>query len=510
MWGLSLKGQSFTYSYIDPCTKENKIIFADQGSPIVITYYTQVKTFSYTELYDGTFDLWMNSIYNQYKDKSPCQGATATTTQTTTSNIALTTITGVMNLNNLTSLTNLGASVNVGGTTNLGTNQNQNGNNNQESDPNNPYNVDNPSNPNVDGTGAQQGTNTGNTASNQGNGTNQPGNNNGNVSNGSSNSGNTTQGSQGTVPPGNQGGNTSENQSGSGSNQGQVNTNNSSSNNQGNVNNQNSGGSGNGNNGGSNGNGGSSQQGETNQETPPTPEEQAQAEEQQQNSTSQQTTKSTNKAKTQVAKPAILMTGDIVGMQTASDGTQDARGTASFTRVKGDGTASFGIAADYTVGAKISNISIVKSWIGQNEKGHKHINVVSDATTILPKSITNTAMFIRVNSLEKFTAVYGAAGTYGKLFEEEMISTLLIAGFMYKGSLSPSLDATIIAAGVWSPYTKFYTPSFMESPPIVIPFLNLNYRMTKTFGIGMTGGGTYIAGQNILNYQILMGAKLIL
>jgi hypothetical protein len=26
----------------------------------------------------------------------------------------------------------------------------------------------------------------------------------------------------------------------------------------------------------------------------------------------------------------------------------------------------------------------------------------------------------------------------------------------------------------------------------------------------LTGGGTYIAGQDILNYQVLMGAKLIL
>jgi hypothetical protein len=34
--------------------------------------------------------------------------------------------------------------------------------------------------------------------------------------------------------------------------------------------------------------------------------------------------------------------------------------------------------------------------------------------------------------------------------------------------------------------------------------------MTKTFGFGLTAGGTYIAGQDILNYQILIGGKLIL
>ena len=34
--------------------------------------------------------------------------------------------------------------------------------------------------------------------------------------------------------------------------------------------------------------------------------------------------------------------------------------------------------------------------------------------------------------------------------------------------------------------------------------------MTKTFGVGLTGGGTYQAGANVLNYQVLLGAKLIL
>jgi len=224
----------------------------------------------------------------------------------------------------------------------------------------------------------------------------------------------------------------------------------------------------------------------------------------------QKSEKSASKSKTKTQKPAILVTGDIVGVQTRADGSQDARGTMSFTKVKGDGTSSLGLSADYMVNAKIGNINLMKSWIGTNEKGHKHINVLSNSFSLLPKSITNTTLFVRVNSLKKFTAIYGAAGTYGRLFEEEFISTLAIAGFMYKGELLKKLDATIIAAGVWAPYTKYYTESFLEAQPIVIPFLNLNYKLTKTFGIGLTGGGTYISGQDVVNYQVLCGAKLLL
>jgi hypothetical protein len=63
-------------------------------------------------------------------------------------------------------------------------------------------------------------------------------------------------------------------------------------------------------------------------------------------------------------------------------------------------------------------------------------------------------------------------------------------------------------AGIYSPYQKYYTESLFKAKPIVIPFINLNYKITKTFGFGLTGGGTYIAGQDIVNFQILMGAKL--
>ena len=429
MIGLSLNGQSFLYSYVDPCTKETKFITADMNSPIVVVYYNQVRTFSYTELSDGTFDLWMADIYNKYKSTSPCQGAVATTTTTTSTNLASNVVNSVMNLNaiaNVGSFTSVGT--NVGGATSTGSGSVSTSNNKED----------------------------GNTQSN----TNQD-------NNGDNNSGNTNSGSS------------------SGS----------------------SGGS------GSNGSGSGSGSGKTEEpktEDQPTDQQVEEQKTETQKESSNSTAKSTSKAKAEVAKPAILVTGDIVGVQKADDGSRDARGTMSFTRVKGDGTASLGFSADYMVNAKIGNLSVMRSWIGVNKKGHKHINVVSDAFGILPKSWSNTALFVRVNSVKNFTALYGGAGTYGNLYGEEMISTLAIGGFMYKGKLAKALDATIIAACVYSPYTKYYTESLFEAKPIIIPFFNFNYKLTKTFGVGLTGGGTYVASQSILNYQILMGCKMLL
>lgn len=444
------------------------------SSPIVIAYYGQVKTFSYTELQDGTFDNWINSVYLKYQNTSPCQGVGVTTTTTTTTNTTLNIVSNVMNLG---AISNVGSvNVDVGSSTSSGTN-----------------------------VGTNNKTNNNDSRTNSRNRT----------SNSSSNS-NSSSSSSGETGSSSNGGNAPENQSGdnsgsnpnpgSGSGSGEGNGGSSGSSSSGSS----SGGSSGSSKGGGSGGGGKTEEKTEVQEEKPSDQQVEETKTEQQKTQSSGTAKAANKAKAEVAKPAILVTGDLVGIQTKSDGAQDARGTASFTRVKGDGTSSLGFSADYMLNARIGNISCVRSWIGANKKGNKHISVVSDGLSLMPKSISNTLLFVRVNSVKNFTALYGAAGTYGKLFGEEMISTIAIGGFMYKGKLTKNIDATIIAAGIYSPYSKYYTESLFEAKPIVIPFFNFTYKMTKTFGLGITGGGTYVAGQDILNFQILMGAKLLI
>ncbi len=437
--GLSLNAQSFTYSYTDPCTKELKFIFADMNSPIVISYYGQVRSFNYAELQDGTFDNWLNSTYLNFRNAKPCEGVFSTTTTTTSTNTVTSLVSSVMNLNSISSLdlssTSMGSSTSIGSTTSSGTTSTDSKNESSNDKPSS--NGDNNS--------------TGNSGDNSGQGGESSG----------------------------QGSNTS---------QGQVSVGSKSK-------------------GGSGGSGGSGGEGETpaEEKTPEKIEEQKSETQQAGGSAS---AKSAAKGKVETQKPAILVTGDIVGVQTVKDQAQDARGTMSFTRVKGDGTASIGLSADYMVNAKIGNFNGMRSWMGVNKKGHKHINVLSAGINLMPRSYNGSLLFVRVNSLKNFTALYGAAASYGELFKEEVISTLLIGGFMYKGQLTKHIDATIIAASVYAPYTKYYTESLFESQPIIVPFLNINYSITKTFKFGLTAGGTYIANQDIVNYQVLMGGKL--
>jgi hypothetical protein len=444
---LSAYGQTFMYSYIDPCTRELKTLTYDVSAPIVISYYGKVKAFTYNEIQSGVFDAWINSVFSQVQ-LSPCEGILTSFTTTSTTNLATNIINTVLNLNSITAITSIGGiGNNLGGTINTGSNNNNNDNSNSNS-------------------------------------------NNSNSSSGSSSS-------EGTGQTGQNGENPPENQSGNGSSgqEGNVNKNNNS---------NNSGGSSENNSGGSNDGVG---QGKAKQSDKQKIEEQKTEDQKQQ---SQSSVKLASKAKTEKQKPAILLTGDIVGLQKTEDGSQDARGTFSYTRVKGDGTASLSFSADYMVNARIGNITAMRSWIVNKSNGNKHINLISSGFSMMPGSVSNTSMFIRINSLKRFTALYGVAGSYGKLYEEELISGLAIGGFMYKGKITKKMDATIIIASVYSPYTKYYTESWLKNKPIIVPFFNFNYKVTKTFGIGLTGGTTYMVNQNVLNYQILCGAKLIL
>ncbi len=226
--------------------------------------------------------------------------------------------------------------------------------------------------------------------------------------------------------------------------------------------------------------------------------------------TGSSTTRTTSQASaTQRQKPAILLTGDIVGVQRATDGIQDSRITTSYIRMKGDGKSSWGASADFTIKAQVGNVSVFKSWITTKTQ-RKHIDLVSNSVSLLPNTFTNTLVFIRIDNLKKITWLYGAAGVYGTMYEQPMTAAVAIAGGMYRGKITKKIDAVAILAAIYVPYMKYYTEQVFETKPIAIPFLNINYAVTKAFRMGLTGGTTYSVTENVLNYQLLFGAKLTL
>jgi hypothetical protein len=402
-------GQSITYSYIDPCTKQFKrieVLSQNGNFPITITYYNQIQNFTPQQLQNGEFDIWANSIYDQYGKNNPCSSVGFNVITDNILNVSNVIVTNVLSLNTLiNTVSNFSSSV----TSSVSSVTNTTGGKSIDNEKIEPKNEDNGSTGGGSGSGSSNNNSDANTKSKTDN---------------------------------------------------------------------------------------KVEEKEVEQET--------------NSNTGTSSNRTTSRASaTQRQKPAILLTGDIVGVQRASDNLQDSRITTSYIRMKGDGKTSWGMSADFTVRAQVGNISIFKSWI-TNKTQKKHIDVVSNSVSLLPNTLTNTLVYIRIDNLKKFTWLYGAAGVYGTMYKEPMTAAVAIAGGMYRGKITKKIDAVMILATVYVPYMKYYTEQVFESKPIVIPFLNINYATTKTFRIGLTGGTTYSLTEDILNYQILFGAKLTL
>jgi hypothetical protein len=403
MIGLGVKAQSFSYSYVDPCTKEVKNITVSDlngNLPIVMNYYGQVKTFTPTELQNGSFDVWANDVYNNYGVGNPCAQIGIQTITANVLNVSNNVINNVVSLSSmLTSITDVAS--------------------------------------NTASTAASTATNSVSGVANS-------------VSGGSTATGSSSSS------------------------------------------------------GGSDGNNTSKPEEKKTDE-----QKQEEAKQEEQKQTSQSTTRSSSRATAKQDKPAIMLTGDIVGMQRAADAAQDAKVTTSFIKITGDKKRSLGVAIDFTVNAKVGNISVFKSWITQ-KTARKHIDLVSNSISILPNSFSNTLVYIRIDNVKKVTGLYGVGGMYGTLNKEPLTTLVAIGGGMYKGQLTKNIDAIFILAAVYVPYMKYYTESVFQTKPLLLPFLNVNYKITKAFRFGLTGGTTYSVTEQLVNYQILFGAKLTL
>ena len=70
---LKVNGQIFTQTYVDKCTGEIKTVTTTPmgNGMVVVAFYNQIKTFSSTDLTNGTVQTWLNQVYSDYNSR-PC------------------------------------------------------------------------------------------------------------------------------------------------------------------------------------------------------------------------------------------------------------------------------------------------------------------------------------------------------------------------------------------------------------------------------------------------------
>ena len=65
-------GQTLTYSFIDPCTKDVTYFHIPVQGGTVIFFLGQQRSFTAVDVASGDFANWTNQVYADYRKVSPC------------------------------------------------------------------------------------------------------------------------------------------------------------------------------------------------------------------------------------------------------------------------------------------------------------------------------------------------------------------------------------------------------------------------------------------------------
>ena len=500
LFSSNLFGQGFTYSYVDPCSKKQKVINITGNQNVTVNYLGFIGSFSQTDFVNGTFDNWITSVQVQGANQ-PCDEM-MTQTQTTqnmiiTQNIiaTLTSITAastmsVSSVGNSISNSVDNASSNNSSSSRRGSSNKQNNGTNQSNNTSSGT-VSNGSTtqngtPNTTGNSGGGSTNGGGN-SQQGETTNQNGGN-------TSSSGNSTQGGSGQTQPSVN--NPSNNNSSQGNTQSGTNT---------------------GQSGGSNtqsgtntgqGGGGNTQSG-TNPTDKPKQETTGGGGGGTTNSVANAAESSSgNGGGSKVKVGSIIGTGDIVALRSNEDGSNQFKGTMSVTKSNTNNTKAKGFLLNFTTTINNTNLTFYGAF--SNKKKTNTLIVANSSMIDFEKNLFNTSTAMNSKRFGKLTMMGGLNMTVGVLAGEGFSNLSAIGGGFMPFKASKKLSGNILMLGVYSPFTKFYDGKWWDSGILLVPFSSWDYTISKSFKYNVSISSTYQVKGNVLNYQILTGAKILL
>lgn len=450
LFSLRSNAQSFDYSYVDPCTGVNKTIQVPSNG-ITLTYYNQVNTFQPADFYNGVFESWSQSVYQNFGNNNPCSKIIG--------------IPGAINIGQQTSLTLFSIINSISSA--IDARESALGNTDLLSS-------------SVGSVQKTEGKKSKQTESKQGSSINIQHN---SISNTNSNNNSST-----TVPSSN---NQNSNESSTNSGAGGTNTDDLSKKQS--TNSQ---------------VGGDNQQSTSEQNQSNTTDGSSKKTDLLGNTVSalDNISSSSNKNGN---KPTIVGGGDFVGFNFfKSDIRYGGKFTASYTSMKWDGSSVHGLIIDYTSSINGPNIT------GFYAKIHKRrIDLISTSATMgfgNRVSLYGTLAIGQMWTIKKnLKGVYLATGSFGNVYQEKFLAAVLVAGGMYDMKINKRFSLKIMSLYVYAPYVSYYNDLLLKSPHVVLPIIGTNINITKTFKFNINAGGAWAVKQNTLNYTVVMGTRLI-
>jgi len=485
-------GQGFTYSYADPCTSKTKEIYIPNPSQsVLLSYNGLTQSFTYSQLQSGAMEQWINEVDSQ-NPSGPCSGVGLQLNTSVNATIAanniqvLTTV-----LTSMSSISSAGMS-NVEGI--IQADEKVSSNNERQKDK---TKIENNATTNINGgsttttnpnSGTSQSGGNQNNGSGVGNGTN--------PQRGTTSNSNipTTTGGQSSqspvtstqqVPPNNP----SSNPVTSGNNT-TPNTNNSTGSNQ----NTSQGGV-------------SDITGGINSVKLDNTEKSDKEEYGDVQSSLASSSSSTKSKVAAVKKGSIMMTGDIVviGSAAGSDPSQ-IRVNTSIISSNTKNTFAKGALVNYTSQVNNTNITLFASY-----RYKKSTTIIANSSMMnFDKDFFNTTSIMESYQIKKVTATLGVNYTSGNLGESKFQSLSTLAGVYSSFNVNKKMGMTTMFVMVYSPYVFYYEGMWNQSGFLAVPFLAVDYKLTKKFKLNISFSGVQQIKDQPLNYQVLLGAKAFL
>jgi hypothetical protein len=217
-----------------------------------------------------------------------------------------------------------------------------------------------------------------------------------------------------------------------------------------------------------------------------------------------------NKGGSKTRTGSIIGTGDVVALKSAEDGNarNQFKFTASLTHANTKSTKVSGLLGNYTTEIKNMNVTLYKAWVVP--KSQWTIIAANSSMLNFEKDFFNTTTVLASKRFKggwkKLTVMGGLNYTMGNLGDTKFNNLSAVGGGFYSYNIGKSkkLSGSILCLAVYSPFTQFFEGQWWESGTLLVPFNSWDYSITKSIS------GVYQVNQNMLNYQILTGGKMML
>jgi hypothetical protein len=225
------------------------------------------------------------------------------------------------------------------------------------------------------------------------------------------------------------------------------------------------------------------------------------------NSSSSQSSSSTKSKVAAVKKGSLMMTGDIVTISSAS-GVDPAQVKVNMSIISSNTKNTFakGALLNFTTSINNSNLTLFVSY-----RHKKSTTIFANSSMInFDKDFFNTFSLMESYRFGKITGTVGVNLTMGNIGDSKFTSLSTLAGVMGGFKLNKKMNMTTMFVMVYSPYVYYYEGLWHQSGYLAVPFVAVDYRLTKKFKLNLSFSGINQINDQTLNYQVLIGAKALL